>query len=187
MNAIVDVVLVSLLAFVGTTCDDFFAFGAQLVLTETDRWRRVSYAQALAVATVVAIALGVGTALRSVPLHWLGLLCLAPFAFAAQSWRRRASPHPAQRRGTVTTFALTLGISGDNLAVWIPLLHASDMIHVVATLITFALAELAFLGAARTLARHPRVATWGAERASRVVWLVYALLGVLILVECHVY
>ncbi len=186
MNAIAGVVVIAALAFVGTMADNFFAFTAQLALTEVSRWRRVTYAQLLGVATMVVLAAGVGAILRPVPLRWLGLLCIAPFAFAWHAWRRRSAPHPAHQRGAITTYVLTISIGGDNLAVWVPLLRARDDAHVALTVAVFAVCEILFLGAARGLAKHPTVASWAREHGPRLLWLVYALLGLLILVECRV-
>lgn len=187
MTAIADIVVVSFLAYLGTMADNFVAFSAQLVLTDASRWRRVTYAQALAVLTMVILSAGIGSLLRAVPLRWLGLLALAPFAFAWHAYQRRGATRPPQRRGAVTTFVLTLGIGGDNLAVWIPLLRSRDLAHDAATLATFALGEVLFVATARRLARHPRVADWAADHGPRVMWVVYGLLGVLVLVECHLY
>jgi len=101
--------------------DNFFAFAAQLIVTDEKRVRRVNYAQALGVITLLVLAGGIGSLLTPIPLPWVGLLCLAPWALAWHAWRHRTKePSQVYRRGALTTFAMTLALGGDNLAVWIP-------------------------------------------------------------------
>jgi len=56
VHTILSVIVVAILAFAGTMFDNFFAFSAQLIVTEEKRVRRVSYAQALGVATLLVLA-----------------------------------------------------------------------------------------------------------------------------------
>ena len=187
MHSIAGVVLFASFAFVGTMFDNFFAFAAQLVVTDRARFRRVSWAQVVGVAALVTIAAGAGTLLDVVPVRWVGLLCVAPFAFAWHAWRHRTAPREQFRRGAVTTFALTLALGGDNLAVWIPLLRSVGTGHALVTVATFALWDLLFLVSAQRLASHPRVVTWGEKYAPVAMPYVYVLLGVLVLVECRTF
>jgi cadmium resistance protein CadD (predicted permease) len=165
--------------------DNFFAFAAQLIVTERKHFRRVSYAQALGVVTLLVLAAGVGSLLTPIPLPWIGLLCLAPWALAWYAWRRRAKP-PSEvfRRGAITTFAMTLALGGDNLAVWIPLLRADGFFHSVVTVVIFAAMELLFIICARWISSRPRVVAWGTKHAPLLLPWLYLGLGVLILVEC---
>ena len=134
MHTILSVVVVAVLAFLGTMFDNFFAFSAQLLVTDEKRVRRVSYAQALGVATLLILAGGIGSLLTPIPLPWVGLLCLAPWALAWHAWRHRTKePGEVFRRGALTTFAMTLALGGDNLAVWIPLLRADGFFHAFVT------------------------------------------------------
>ncbi len=185
MHTILSVVIVAILAFAGTMFDNFFAFAAQLIVTDKQRVKRVSYAQAIGVATLLALAAGVGTLLTPIPLPWVGLLCLAPWALAWHAWRHRDKPpNEVFRRGALTTFAVTLALGGDNLAVWIPLLRADGIAHEVVTVIVFAVMELLFLLTARGVAHEPRVVAWGQKHAPRILPWLYFGLGILILVEC---
>lgn len=185
MHTILSVIVVAILAFLGTMFDNFFAFSAQLIVTEKNRVRRVSYAQALGVATLLVVAGGIGSLLTPIPLPWVGLLCLAPWALAWYAWRnRKKEPREVFRRGALTTFAMTLALGGDNLGVWIPLLRADGIAHAIVTVAIFAVMELLFLVSAQAFASHPRVVEWGTKHApSFMPWLYFGL-GVLILIEC---
>jgi len=187
VHTILSVVVVTSLAFVGTMVDNYFAFAAQLVATERARFRRVSWAQALGVATIVVIASGVGSLLSTIPLRWLGLLSIAPFAFAVHAWRHRTTPRGQFRRGGITTFMITLALGGDNLAVWIPLFRANGFVHAFVSAATIALWEVLFLFSAQRLASHPRVVKWGADHAPSFMPFVYVALGFLILIECRTF
>jgi cadmium resistance protein CadD (predicted permease) len=180
------VMFASALAFVGTMIDNFFAFSAQLLVTPERRIRRVSVAQALGVATLVAMAYGVGSILEPVPTRWIGLLAIAPWSLGVHGWRHRDDPiHEHFKRGALTTFVVTIALGGDNLAVWIPLLRSQIASHAVVTLLTFAVFELLFVMLARAVTGHPTVVTWGERHARRIVPWVYLALGFLILIECR--
>ena len=185
MHTIFGVVVVASLAFVGTMFDNFFAFAAQLVVTDRSRYRRVGWAQALGVATLVVLAGAVGSLLAPLPLRWIGILSVAPWALGIHAWRNRHRPSGEHfRRGAITTFTITLALGGDNLAVWIPLLRANGALHALIAIATFAVWELAFVVSAQALTSRPRVVTWGAAHAPTLIPVVYFGLGVLILFEC---
>jgi cadmium resistance protein CadD (predicted permease) len=181
------VVVVSSLAFVGTMFDNFFAFAAQLIVTDHEKFRRVAWAQGIAVVVLVALAGGIGALLAPVPLRWVGVLCVAPFSFAIYAWRHREKPREQYKRGSITTFAMTIALGGDNIAVWIPLLRANGVARAIVTVVVFACWDVIFLLSAQRLAKHPKVVTWGRVHAPQALPIVYFLLGVLMLVECHTF
>jgi cadmium resistance protein CadD (predicted permease) len=185
VHTILGVVVVATLAFVGTMFDNFFAFAAQLIVTAPARFRRVSLAQAFAVALLLAVSAALGAILAPIPVRWIGLLCVAPFAFAFHAWRHRDTPREQYRRGGITTFAITLALGGDNLAVWIPLMRSNSLAHGILIAGIFAVLDLLFLLGAQRLARHPGVVAWGRRHAPTIIPFVYVALGVLILWECH--
>jgi cadmium resistance protein CadD (predicted permease) len=186
VRAALAVMLVASLAFVGTMFDNYFAFAAQLVVTDRSRFRRVGWAQALGVASLIVVAGGVGSLLAAVPTRWVGLLCVAPWALALHAWRHRDLPaHEQYRRGALTTYTVTLALGGDNLAVWVPLLRAAGYARGLGTLAVFVAWEVIFVLSATALAGHPRVVAWGTRWGPALVPWVYLALGVLILVECH--
>jgi len=185
VHTILSVIIVAILAFLGTMFDNFFAFAAQLIVTEKNRVRRVSYAQALGVAALLILSAGIGSLLAPIPLPWVGLLCLAPWALAWHAWRNRdKTPKEVYRRGALTTFVMTLALGGDNIAVWIPLLRANGIAHAVVTVVVFAAMELLFIVVAQKITGHPRIVAWGTKHAPAFLPWMYFGLGVLILIEC---
>lgn len=186
MRSLVVDVVVAATAYVGTMLDNYFAFAAQLIVTARERYRRVAWAQALGVATLVVVAAGAGSALSAVPLRVVGVLAVAPWALAWYSWRHRHAATPeVQRRGATTTFLTTLALGGDNVAVWIPLLRARGVTGSLVMFATFVLLELAFITSSQSLASRPRVVAWGTRHSPRLVPVIYGALGVLVLLECH--
>jgi cadmium resistance protein CadD (predicted permease) len=185
VHSLVAIIVVASLAFIGTMCDNFFAFAAQLLVTDRTRYRRVSWGQALGVAALLIISLGVSSLLSPIPTRWIGLLAVVPWALATHAWRQRHSPTREQfRRGALTTFALTIALGGDNLAVWIPLLRANGVVHALVAIVVFAIWEILFIASAQALVQQPRVVHWGVTHAPSFVPWIYAALGLLILVEC---
>ncbi len=185
MHSILSVIVVAALAYVGTMFDNFFAFAAQLLVTDPTRYKRVSWAQALGVGALILIAGALGSLLTPIPLPWIGILCLAPWALGVHAWRQRnRAPSETYRRGAITTFVMTLALGGDNLAVWIPLLRANGVVHSVVTVCIFAALEFLFIVSARAITGHPKVVEWGSKYAPRSVPWIYFGLGVLILIEC---
>ena len=184
MHSVLDVVVLSSVAYVGTMFDNYFAFVAQLLVTEPTRYRRVSIAQAVGVTALVIVAAAVGSVLTVVPVEWTGLFCLAPWSMAWFRWRHRdARATTTYRRGAITTAAVTIALGGDNLGVWIPLLRADGVVDGILTVFVFAFFEVLFLLSARALTRHPGVSTVGETTARRLVPWIYVALGILILVE----
>jgi cadmium resistance protein CadD (predicted permease) len=167
--------------------DNVFAFAAQLTLTPKERFSPVTVAQSAGVVVLVGLAAAVGSSLDGLPIRWVGLLAVAPWALAWRNWRhRRDEVGESVRRGTITTFLITLGLGGDNLAVWIPLLRSSGLVRELALCAIFASWQVLFIIVSWALATHPRVVNWG-QRSGRyfVPWL-YVALGFVILYECRV-
>lgn len=187
MHGAVTFVLVGSFAFVATMIDNLFAFAAQLTLTPRERFVPVSLAQSAGVVTLVGLTAVVGTSLHVIPVRWVGIFALAPWSLAWRSWRRRyLRADETVRRGVSTTFLVTIGLGGDNLAVWIPLWRAHGTIGELALVAIFAAWQLLFVATTWTLANHPRVVRWGQRSGPFYVPWLYATLGVVILFECHV-
>ena len=187
MHSTYALLLVGSLAYLGTMVDNLIAFAAQLALTPRERFASVSVSQSAGAAVLVGLAVAVASSLDVVPLRWVAILALAPWGLAWHQWRRPdAAARSSVRRGAVTTFVVTIGLGGDNLAVWIPLLRASGAWHEVGLLVIFILWQAIFVALAWALASHPRVAHWTQRGGARLVPWLYVGLGVAILFECRV-
>ena len=169
-------------AFFGTMIDNFFAFTAQLALTDAKRFRRVSYAHIIGVMVLIIASAAVGSALNFIPLGWAGLLAIAPLALAAHAWRNQSSDLAPQRRGATTTFLVTVGLGGDNIAVWIPILRSQGVLRGVTVALTILIFDIALVfWPASYFATHssPSGDSAGAPRLRRLsIWrFLYSLSG----------
>ena len=148
MHSLWALFLLGTVAFVGTMVDNLFAFAAQLALTPRERFAGVTLAQSAGVVVLFSLAAAVGSSLHVVPLRWVGLLAVAPWALAVHQWRHRHEGASASvGRGVATTFLVTLGLGGDNLAVWIALLRATSLWHEIGLGLVFVLWQGASAGA----------------------------------------
>lgn len=173
-------------AYLGTMLDNLFAFSTQLALTPREKFRSLSAWQSAAIAALVFAAAVVGAALTVVPLRLIGLLAAAPLWLAWRSWQSRHDPTPESHvRRSVTTFAVTLALGGDNLAVWIPLFRANNALHLSVVVVVFALWQVLFTVIAWGLAGHPRVRAFGSRWSRQLLPWLYAALGVVVVLECH--
>lgn len=188
MRSALATVLVASVAFIGTMYDNYFAFAAQLLVTDEKNVRKVSNAQAFGIAVVAVFAMGVGKGLGFLPLPVVGLACFAPWALALHSWRHRHDAIPeTYKRGAVTTFLMTFALGGDNLAVWIPLFRANSVMHLVLDVCVFTVLEVLFILSAVRLAKHPKAIAWGTRSGRFIIPWVYVFLGFLILIECRTF
>lgn len=95
------------------------------------------------------------------------------------------TPRQEFRRGAFTTLAITVSLGGDNLAVWIPLFRSNDVARALYAIATMVILEIVFVSIARGVASHHRVVQWGNNRSGFFMPILYALLGIAILFECH--
>lgn len=186
MSGLVGGILIASATFIGTMFDDAVALTAQLRLTEAQRHRRVAWAHALAVGSLVIVAAGVASVLTAIPLRLVGLMAVIPWAHAIYAWRH-ATARVEHRRGVVTTYTLTLTRGGSRLAVWIPILRAGDLAQALVTVAIFALGELLLVVLTRTFSRREGSATATPHWTSRASAALYVALGVLVVVVCRTF
>jgi cadmium resistance protein CadD (predicted permease) len=184
-NFVADAVIASV-AFVGTMFDNYFAYAAQLLVTEAKKINRVRNSQILGIISLILVAAVLGDFLQTIPTRAIGVLAFVPWYFAFHAWQsRNKEPRKIYKRGALTTFLMTFAIGGDNIAVWTPLLRASDNIKTMISVGAFIFWELIFVATAQMLTQCPRVVAWGNKRAPELIPWIYLLLGVMILVECR--
>jgi cadmium resistance protein CadD (predicted permease) len=172
-------------AFLGTGIDNFFAVAAQLIVTDPQRYRRVRYAYVAGMATLLGFAGAIGSALSIFSVRWIGLLALAPIGLAIAQWRGRTSALEAQRRGAVTTFAVTLALGGDNIAIWIPLLRSQGVFRGVAVAVTILLLTMVSARLAQILVTRPSLVRFGERWAAKLTPFLYLALAVVIMWQCQ--
>jgi cadmium resistance protein CadD (predicted permease) len=186
MRVVAVTIAVALATFAGTMLDDFFVMSAQLALTDPTKHRRVARGQLSGVVVVITLAAGAGAALGEVPLHWVGVLAIAPLLLAVRAWRHRNDAEHHGRRGAVTTALVTIALSGDNVAVWTPLLRSDGVARGSLSVAVFVVADVAMVALAGVIARHPLFVRSGRRFAQHVMPALYLGLGVLVLWECQV-
>ena len=183
MHDVIVAVAIGVGAFVGTMVDNFFAFAAKLVLTEPKRFRRVSYAHVIGVLVLLIGSAAVGSALNFISLEWIGVLAVAPLALAWHGWRHRNELSP-QRRGATTTFLVTVGLGGDNLAIWIPILRAQGVLRGIAVALTILVLDIGAVFLARYVVKRPSVIQFGQRWSLTLMPPLYCGLAVLIVWQC---
>jgi cadmium resistance protein CadD (predicted permease) len=181
---ILAIVLGGVAAFVGTMIDNFFAYAAQLALTDPSRYPRARRGETLGVFTLIIIAMSVGQLFAQFSTRWIGLLALGPLALAHHAWRHRNDEQPvAHQRGAVTTFLITVSLGGDNLAVWIPQLGQHGWRGAALTALIFMLLNVVFVRLAQWVATLPGVVAQGQRIARVTIPVIYILLSALIVWE----
>ncbi|CAB4789152.1 unannotated protein [freshwater metagenome] len=183
MRDVMVAIAIGIGAFLGTMIDNFFAFAAQLVLTEPKRFRRVSYAHIIGVLVLIIGSAAVGSALNFISLQWIGILAVAPLALAWHGWRHR-NELAAQRRGATTTFLVTVGLGGDNIAIWIPILRAQGVLRGITVAATILVLDIGAVFLARFVARRPSAIQFGQRWSAQLMPILYCGLAVLIVWQC---
>ena len=184
MHDVMVAIAIGAVAFLGTMIDNFFAFAAQLVLTDPKRFRRVSYAHVVGVLVLIIGSAAVGSALNFISLKWIGILAVAPLALAWHGWRHRSELAP-QRRGATTTFLITVGLGGDNIAIWIPILRAQGVLRGITVAATILLLDIGAVFLARFIAKRPSAIQFGQRLSTQLMPILYCGLAVLIVWQCE--
>lgn len=175
-----------LFAFAGTMVDNFVAYVAQLSVTAKEKIGACATGQLLGMTTLAVVSIGVGGLLHDFPLRLAGLLAIAPWVLGWRAWRHRDDPpQETHARGPLLTFFITVALGADNVAVWIPHFRSLSSGLVAVTLLEFLLCDVIFLQLAAWVSHHPRTQRMIARGATYGVPLIYGLLGLLVLVECH--
>jgi cadmium resistance protein CadD (predicted permease) len=182
--------LVAAGAFASTNVDNLLLCSAQVAAARRDRVRRIVWGQLTGSLVVIVIAAAVAAVLFDVPDRYIGLLGFVPIAFGVRDLL--ALRDPERRAGRVTTsagsgffaaLAVSFGTSGDNFAVYIPVLrHAGNAGKAVSVGVFVALEGLLCLVAVFA-GRHPatlRVVDKVGVYAAPVLYLV---IGVVVLVR----
>lgn len=154
--------LVAVAAFASTNVDNLLLCAAQQAAARPDRVRRIVYGQLTGVFMVAMVATAVAVVLFDVPDRAIGLLGLVPIAYGLRDLV--ALRDPERRAGRITTsaaggfftaWAVSLGASGDNLAVYIPTLRHVGAAGKAVTFAVFAVGGVLLCLLAVAVGRHP--------------------------------
>lgn len=182
--------LVAAAAFASTNVDNLLMCSAQMAAARRDRVRRIVYGQVAGALLVALIAVAVAVLVFDVPDRWIGLLGLVPIAYGIRDLVALRDPERLAGRVATSTgggffaaFAVSLGGSGDNLAVYIPLLRHVHATGKAVTLGVFAVGEALLCLVAVLAGRHPatlraldRIGVFAAP-------VLYLVIGVVVLVR----
>gem|GEM_PF-169876 len=184
-----DLVTLGVATFVATNVDNFLLFATQLAVAPRSAHRSIQRGQFAASISVVLFCIGVRYALVGVPTTWFAVLALVPAYFTVsslRSLRHRSEATPPRVRGAATAFIVTLAISADNAAAYLPLLRATHGLGDVLVFATWAVSLVALIAISTVVARHPRVVALCQRVGHLIEPALYAALAVLILVATGV-
>jgi cadmium resistance protein CadD (predicted permease) len=182
--------LVAAGAFASTNVDNLLICSAQVAAARRDRVRRIVWGQLTGSLAVAVLAVTVAAVLFDVPDRWIGLLGLVPIAFGVRDLL--ALRDPGRRAGRVTTsagggffaaLAVALGTSGDNLAVYIPVLRHVGVAGKAVTVGVFALLEALLCLVAVFAGRHPATLRAVDRIGVFAAPVLYLVIGVVVLVR----
>jgi cadmium resistance protein CadD (predicted permease) len=176
---------VALSAFVGTMIDNTLAVASQFAVSDAVRHERIARGHVFGIVTLIAISAGVGTALSTVPVRWVGVLAAAPIALAIHAWRNAAPGDVVPPKGLLSTWLVTVALGGDNIAVWTPLLRADGAGRALLSVGVFIVCDLAVVRTARSLAHHPRIMDRTRAISTWATPPLYIVLAVVIMWECR--
>ncbi len=184
---------IAAVSFVSTNIDNFLLASAQYAAAPPHRVRRITIGQLLGFALVVTASAAGAAALFEIPTAWIGALGLIPLALGVRAFlglaRRGANrDREANTRwpvagGVITAALVTVGSSGDNLAVYIPLFHESTLLGGAAVVLCFIVFDLLLCWGAFALGRHPRTQGAVGRTGAWLTPIVYCIIGVVVLVR----
>ncbi len=177
-------VLLTVSGFAATNLDNLVL----LVALSAGRGRvRAASGYLLAAATLLAAAiLGMllGDALDPAWVGYLGVVPLSMGLYLGWQWARDRGTQPGvsgvKPVGVAGSYLLMISNSGDNLAIFLPLVADTRKLLLLVIVVTYITMALLWVGLARRLVAHPRVAT-SLERHGR--WI---LPCIMVLVGCFV-
>ena len=180
---------VAAVAFVLTNVDDLVLLTALFLARppgRPGRTREVVLGQYVGFGAVLAVSVVVAAGLADVPGAWVGLLGLVPLGLGVRGLVRAARGAPVaevvpRADGVGRVALLTVAGGGDNVAVYVPLLHALGASDGAVTVVVFLVMVGAWCVLAAFVARRPGVTALMDSAGRWLVPVVYVALGVWIL------
>jgi cadmium resistance protein CadD (predicted permease) len=186
--------IVAVGAFASTNVDNLLVTSAQIAAARADRVRRILWGQATAAAIAVWVSAAAAAVLFDVPTRWVGLLGFVPLALGLRGLielrhpeRRVRDPARSKAGGFFTALLITLGLCGDNLAVYIPLFRVGDVVDGAVTFAVFAAMEVGLCWLAAFLGRSPAALRALDRMGVFAIPLLFMVIGVVVLLRAHTF
>lgn len=173
--------------FAGTNVDDLVVLALLNAAGRTGgrprRWE-IWAGQYLGLGALVGLSLAAGRGLSLLPVRWLWLLALIPFALGAvtlarviRAVRRGEQPSPPSAGGLLGVAALTVVDGADNLAGYTPVFATVGGAQIAVTLVVFAVGVAVWCLAGSLLVRHERVVGVLARHGHWILPIAFILIG----------
>lgn len=160
----------------------------QLAATDASRHRRIAEGQLTATVLVIGLCALGGVGLQSVPHGLLGLLGFLPIAMGVRAGILVLRRQPDDRTvpgggGFVSSLGVTLAISGDNVAIYLPILATGSAGSGLLSILIWLLADVGLIGLAGIVGRHHAVRAGVARIGPIALPLVYIAVGIVVLIK----
>jgi len=83
--------------------------------------------------------------------------------------------------GFFSSLGVTLSLSGDNVAVYLPILATGGLIGGTVAIVTWLVADLVLIAAALSMASHPKARSGAARIGPLLLPIIYLLVGLVVL------
>jgi cadmium resistance protein CadD (predicted permease) len=181
-------------AFVATNVDNTLVIMALVASAPPERAHRIAAGQVLGFAVLVAAAAAAAALLFEFSPRVVGLIGLVPLAIGVhgllglRTRRSRADEQEKVARRAVgrslTAAALvTIGLGGDNLAVYIPLLRVGGTTRPAVIAVVFVVGEIAVTWLVLTGGRHPKARAVMTRLGTVAVPILLCAIGVLVMIQ----
>jgi cadmium resistance protein CadD (predicted permease) len=188
MGHLFDTAILALVAFVATNVDDLVSLSAQMAVADRRRHRRIAEGQMAATLLIIGLCALVGSGLASVPHRLLGFLGFIPIGLGIRSGvllirQNRDDRTVPAAAGFVTALLVTLALSADNVAVYLPILATDGLSNGIVAVVVWVLADVGLLAASGWIGRHPNIRK-PIERIGPVALpAVFVMIGVVVIIR----
>ena len=174
-------------AFIGTNIDDLAILLLLFATAKPNQRSAIFWGQTLGLLAISALALAMATGLSGVPTHWLRFLGFVPlllglkegYSYVKNLASERVDPAIDTRsRHWWQVSAIVLAGSGDNLAVYVPLMVTLSPFAKAFSVVLFTVLSVLWCALGLYLSRHPlaqRVITPYSEAITSAVLILLGL------------
>jgi cadmium resistance protein CadD (predicted permease) len=185
---------VAAVAFVSTNLDNTLVITALAAGAPPERAHRIAAGQVLGFAVVVAVAAAAAVLLFEFSPRVVGLIGLVPLALGlrglvelrTRGGRASEQEKVARRavgRGLTAAMLVTIGLGGDNLAVYIPLFRVGGGTRLAVIAAVFVAGEIVVTWLVLTGGRHPKARAVMTRLGAMAVPILFCVIGVLVMIQ----